>query len=178
MAVDFEPRLDSALDRIAEGKPSQAVVADVPEAAELLVVAEELRMLAPAPPPDLAAGRARFLHEAAKVRAPRPIPAFAGSHFRMALAAAVLAVLAIVIGNLVFFQQPSSVSHNPTFTATPTRLSLVPETAPHTTAVLSYPAVRLVPVPMPVPVPDRSKSLSANLISSTQSSSEWRQCRS
>lgn len=178
MAVDFETRLDSALDQIAHGMPSQAVADGDPKVADLLVVAERLQALAPVPAPDLLPGKTRLLQQAAQRRAPRAIQTLNAPRFRLALAVAILALLAIIIGNIVFFQIPAGVVRNPTFTATPTRLSLGREMAPRPLTLLSHPASDLAPAPSPVPVPDRFDSISRDLISSSQSLLELFQCRS
>ena len=72
MSRDFETRLDNALTQLAQGASPDAVLADAPEAANLIAVARELEILAPAPQPRLTDGRRKFLNEAAHlVQSPR-----------------------------------------------------------------------------------------------------------
>lgn len=178
MSVDFEARLDSALNDITKGRSSEQVMRDLPEASDLLVAAARLRALDFAPPPNLAAGKARVMQRAAQMGSPRVNRSILRPRLRLALAVGAFAVFAVLVGNLLFVQLPSSAARNPTFTATPTRVSLAPHISGPSTAVLPQFASSNSPAPAPVPVPDHVAVPTRNLISSSQFISGLCQCRS
>ncbi len=178
MAVDFDTRLDSALNRIAQGTPSQDAASDLPEAADLLAAAERLKELAPVPVPDLSRGKLRFLQEAERMHSPRPARTWGGVRARLVFGVALAAALVLIVANVLFVQLPNNITRDPTLTATPTRLSFLPDPIPGVVHVVPSSASSLSPLPAPVPVPDRTAGLPLNLISSSQSFSESCQCRS
>ncbi|MCL4395238.1 MAG: hypothetical protein M1482_10635 [Chloroflexi bacterium] len=138
---DFETGLDQAL--------AEALAADLPvpdtatngEAGELVRVALRLQKLAPSPVPRLEKGRRRFLAEAGRLE--RQSAGLRGAlrlgMFRPAFAIVSLAVALVLIGGAVFSagsilaglstppaKQALTPTTNPSFTATPTQISLAP----------------------------------------------------
>ncbi len=126
-SVDFETKLDEALKHLTKGMSDQAS-RQMPEASDLINVAQRLQALRSAPQPDLNPGRERFMTEAARlgvsprkqtpaVRAlPRPILAF-------------LTAFILLAGGTVFVAVRTSMSASantpspttsPTLTGTPT----------------------------------------------------------
>ncbi len=161
---DFESRLDDALNPLALDAPVDNLNASEPDMAELVRVAHHLQMLAPTPEPQLADGRRRFLHQAARRlehssgftnwlgrAAHRPARAFA----------VVVVVIVFAASAMLVFSQSnpalqitSTQTLAPTFTATPTKVSLAPTGAIAKAPHLSIDSRHLrVPAPQPVPVP-------------------------
>ncbi len=148
---DFDTQLDDALTRLVQGAPIDALERDVPEAADLLAVAQRMQLLKPTPEPRLAPGRARFLREAAGLDRPRVInwigrPA-------LALAAIVLLVLAVsvmFVGAMPGFATPSL---TPTYTATPTNASPSPVQRSYLAPVHAVSAPPHLPAAVPAPAP-------------------------
>ncbi len=66
-SLDYESKLDEALSYLAKGTVDDAR-RSMPDAAELIEVAQSLRRLQAAPVPRLAQGRERLLSEAAHRR--------------------------------------------------------------------------------------------------------------
>jgi hypothetical protein len=162
MSRDFETRLDNALTQLANGASPDAVLADAPEAANLIAVARELQILAPTPPPRLAQGRRRFLNEVAYLIQPprsfqrviaRPVQTFG---FAAALVLLVLGVLMIAETSLFVGHIPavssSTLTISPTHLTTPTRTTAVPMNlapfAPTLATHLNSPQPKPVPTPM------------------------------
>ena len=142
-ANDFETKLDEALSQLAEdGSPEQLGVYSS-ETGELLQVARRLRVLAPAPMPNLAKGRHAFMVQAARLGA-QPASASRWSrqlHPRRPLVLAGSAVLVLIVGVMVALTASSFVAGiqavptwwssstptmHPTYTATPTQISMAP----------------------------------------------------
>ncbi|MCI0475930.1 MAG: hypothetical protein L0Y55_06755 [Anaerolineales bacterium] len=160
MSRDFETRLDDALTQLANGVSVD--LADVPESANLIAVARELQILAPAPQPRLAEGRCRFLNAAARlVQPPRlfdRVLAYPARAFGFAAVLVLIVVGALLIAEMSFFASnvPAASSltltMSPTHLTTPTRttaapLNLVPS-APTLAAQLDSPQPKPVPTPM------------------------------
>jgi len=162
MSRDFETRLDNALTQLAQGESPDAVLADAPEAANLIAVARELQILALAPQPRLAEGRRRFLNEAARLiqpprflgRAlPRPIQTFG-----IAAVFVLLMFGVLLIAETNFFASgvpgasSSTLTMSPTHLTTPTRTTAVPmNLAPFAPTLVTHFAN--LPQPKPVPTP-------------------------
>lgn len=150
---DFETELDDALTQLAHGTPIDALKRDVPEAANLLSVAQRLQLLEPTPEPRLAAGRARLMRQAAERARPRESfgwfrrPVFA----LVAIVLVVLAVSMMFVGAVPGFATPVM---TPTYTATPTNAaSPSPNQHTLTVPVFAHSAPTHVPMPAPAPVP-------------------------
>ena len=140
---DFETKLDEALNQFAGGDSSEQITACIPETDELLQVARRLRVLAPAPMPNLANGRRVFLTEAAVLGAkpasahrwpwqpsPRRVLAFAGSAVFVLLVGVMITFTAgsllARIPDVPAWWSSSTPTMHPTYTATPTQISLAP----------------------------------------------------
>jgi hypothetical protein len=162
MSRDFETRLDNALAQLDQGASPDAVLADVPEAANLITVARELQMLAPAPQPRLAEGRRRFLNEVARLIQP---PHFWGRVLSCPIQifgiAAVLVLLmfgVLLIAETNFFignvpgAGSSTLTMSPTYLTTPTRMTAVPMNLAPFAPTLEIHLANL-PQPKPVPTP-------------------------
>lgn len=156
-SLDHESKLDEALKQMAEGKSDDAVCS-MPEAADLIKVAERLRLLKPAPEPRLAPGRDRFMSEAARLLAPagaRPLhrrwlprPALAFLTAFILLASGMLFVtMKASLGNWSNTPSPTT---SPTLTGTPTNAAFgKTEGIP----VLPTRANRSIEMSRPEPVP-------------------------
>ncbi len=150
--VDFETKLDDALTRLAQGAPVETVKRDVPEAADLIAVAQRLQLLEPTPEPHLAAGRARLLQQAAEPERPR---VSFGWIRRPVLALAAL-IIVLVAASMMFvgatpgFATPSL---TPTYTATPTNTMPSPSQHTFTAPVFAISAPPGAPDPAPAPAP-------------------------
>jgi hypothetical protein len=126
-SLDYESKLDEALKYLAEGKSDDAI-RSMPEAADLIKVAERLQLLKSAPEPHLAQGRDRFMSEAARLRAPvgarpslrrwlpRPVLAFL-TVFILLASGMVFVTMRASMGNWSNTPNPTS---SPTLTGTPT----------------------------------------------------------
>ena len=144
MTLDnFDTRLDEALSQLADGDSSKALAERNPETDDLLQVARRLRVLAPAPIPDLARGRRAFLAQAAHLDtqsavtrhwswrpSPRRVLAFAGSAVLVLLVGVMITLTAgsFVAGiqGVPAWWSSSTPTTRPTYTATPTQISLAP----------------------------------------------------
>ncbi len=161
---DFESRLDIALKQMAIDTPVENPSGSEPETAELIRVAQHLQILAPAPTPQLADGRRRFLNEAARQldQSGNISNWFGRVAHRPALAFAMILVLLVFAASamMVFSQTNPALpmtwtqTAEPTLTATPTKTSLSPD---GTSAVDQYPSISSrdphLPSPQPVPAP-------------------------
>jgi hypothetical protein len=140
---DFDASLDEALSQLTKGTSSEPLTRRVPEMEDLLQVARRLPVLAPAPMPNLAKGRQEFLREAARLSAqpagtrrwpwgasPRRVLVLAGSTVLVLIVGVMmtLAASSLLAGipgapALWFSSTPTT---QPTYTATPTQISLAP----------------------------------------------------
>jgi hypothetical protein len=176
MSGDFEGKLDEALSRLTNGEPLAEIAERVPDAADLLHMAQRIQILSPAPLPNLAAGRSKFLIEAARVNARQPnlgrtrrqmIP-------RRALALASIAVFVLIVGgtialaagaNLAGFPGApawwlsSTPTMRPTYTATPTQIPLAPIDANQFQSSLGQANWSRAPLPSPNPAPQAEMSV-------------------
>jgi hypothetical protein len=161
---DFESRLDDVLQTALDA-PVDNLNASEPDVAELVQVAQHLQILAPAPAPQLANSRRRFLNEAARRLEQRGgfsnwlgravhRPAWA---FAMVLVVIVFAASAMMVfsQSAPALQITSTQTMAATFTATPTKISLAPYSMIANESHLSMNSRQLVhmPEPQPVPVP-------------------------
>ncbi len=176
-SLDFETKLDEALRNVAEGKSDDAL-RQMPEAADLIKVAQRIQLLKPAPEPHLAQGRERVLAEAARLH----IPARTRTSLWRLLPRPALAFLTAFIlfaGGLVFvsmrvsmgdWSNTPSATVSPTLTGTPTntafgRMNSIPM-AP-TRANQSTGMSRPEPAPTPNPPQGRQPSAKITIL-------EWR----
>ncbi len=123
---DFETKLDRALAHLAEGKADDGL-RDMPEATDLIKVAQRLQILKLSPEPRLAEGRQRFMSEAARhspARARSPLPRLLARPVLAFLTAFILFASGMIfmsmrasMGDLSYTPSPSS---SPTLTRTPT----------------------------------------------------------
>ena len=161
---DLESRLDDALKQMALDSPLEDLNGSEPDTAELVRVAQRLQILAPVPVPQLADGRRRFLNEAARRFEPRAgfLSWFGRVAHRPALAFAMALVLIIFAASamMVFSQSnpalqiTSTQTLAPTFTATPTKISLAPDGASIVEPQSATDSRHLhLPEPQPVPAP-------------------------
>jgi hypothetical protein len=164
-SLDFETKLDEALRHLAEGKPDDAVHS-MPEAADLIKVAQRIQLLKPAPEPRLAQGRERLLSEAARLRAPaRARPSLLRLFPRPVLA--FLTAFILLASGLVFVSMRESMRDwsntpsptvSPTLTGTPTNtafgridsIPVVPTRSNQETGMSR-------PEPAPTPSPPRGR---------------------
>lgn len=126
-SLDFETKLDNALRHLAEGRSDDAL-REMPEASDLINVAQQLELLKPAPEPHLAKGRERFMAEAARIAAParsraparhmlpRPMLAFLTAFILLAGGM----VLVTVRTSMADWANTPSPTVSPTLTGTPT----------------------------------------------------------
>ena len=161
MSRNFETRLDDALTQLATGATLDAELADVPEVANLIIVARELQILAPAPQPRLAEGRRKFLNEAARmVQPPRvferamtpPARVFGFAVVLMLLVVGVWLVMetSTFVGN-VPGASSSTLTMSPTHFTTPTGTTATPmNLAPFAPTLVTH---LNPPQPKPVPIP-------------------------
>lgn len=167
-ASNFDSKLDDALNRLGQGVSAEPGVLDVPEIAELVSVARQVTVLAPAPPFHIAEGRLFFLNEAERVVAQRsrsrwrwgsiePRPIWLASIAVILLLTGAAFTLMMMSGRLDF-QSPAVPSiatpiMSPTYTATPTRM------ARKSTDSIPLPVVEIsigqlcAPQPEPIPAP-------------------------
>ena len=162
MSRDFETLLDNALIQLANSVLPDAALADAPEVANLVAVARELQILAPAPQPRLAEGRRRFLNQAARLDLPRrvfervvarPIRAFG-----FAAALVLIVIGALLIAETSFFAgnvpavSSLTLTMSPTHLTTPTRTTAAPMNfapfAPTQATHLNLPQPKPVPTPI------------------------------
>jgi hypothetical protein len=140
---DFDTKLDEALSQLATGDDSKLPARGVPETKDLVLVARRLHVLAPAPMPNLANGRLKFLAQAVRVGAqpgstrrwplqpnPRLVLAFAGSAVMVLIVGVIITLIAssLVAGiaGAPGWWFSSTPTLRPTYTATPTQISLAP----------------------------------------------------
>lgn len=176
MSRDFEEKLDEALSRLTTGEPLAEIAERVPDAADLLYVAQRIQILSPAPLPNLAAGRSKFLIEAARVNTSQPIPHRTRRQMipRRALALASIAVFVLIVGGTIalaagsilpgFSGTPvwwlsSTPTMRPTFTATPTQISLAPFDGDQFRPSLARENDPRAPLPVPNPAPQAAMSV-------------------
>lgn len=126
-SLDYETRLDNALQKLAQGRSDDAL-REMPEASDLINVAHQLQSLEPAPEPHLAEGRARFMAEAARLGAPAR-PRSAARHWVPRPMLAFLTAFILLAGGMVFITVRTSMADwantpsptmSPTLTGTPT----------------------------------------------------------
>jgi hypothetical protein len=161
---DFESRLDDVLQAALDA-PVDNLNASEPDNAELIRVAQHLEILAPTPEPRLADGRRRFLNEAARrlEQRGRFTNWFGRAVHRPAwVFAMVLVVIVFAASAMMVFSQSnpalqitSTQTMAATFTATPTKISLAPNSVIANESHLSMNSRQIVhmPEPQPVPVP-------------------------
>ena len=161
---DFESRLDDALKQITFDAPFENLNGSELDTAELVQVAQRLQILAPAPAPRLTDGRRRFLNQAARsLDQSKSISDWVRrvAH-RPALAVAIVLVLIVFAASamMVFSQSSpalqitSTQTSAPTFTATPTKISLAPDDARAGEPQSATDSHHLrIPEPQPVPAP-------------------------
>ncbi len=148
--LDFESKLDEVLTRLAHGAPVDDLKREVPQAGDLLDVAQRLQLLEPTPEPHLGAGRARLLRQAADSR-PQPSQWLRRPVF--ALAAIILLVIAasmMFVDAMPGFATPST---TPTYTATPTTAAPSPVQHTFVAPAFAISVPRRLPLPAPTPVP-------------------------
>lgn len=140
---DFDTKLDEALSRLAENDASEQRAQGIPETQDLVLVARRLRVLAPAPMPNLANGRIKVLSYAAHLGAqpdntrrwplqltPHRVLAFASSAVIVLVVGVIITLiassLAAGIPSAPVWWFSSTPTMRPTYTATPTQISLAP----------------------------------------------------
>jgi hypothetical protein len=146
---DVDRELNEAIGRLTAGESLASIHQAYPEAAELAQVAYRLQALLPAPTPDLAAGRRRFLSEAVQPTPRRSsIVLLFGQMWARPVLAAILVALMLATGSAVvmtvsgLFRRPT-----PTLTISPTP-SITPATpsaTPSLTPTLPAPTLTLTP---------------------------------
>ncbi len=178
-SLDFETELDEALKHLAKGRSDQAL-REMPEASDLINVAQRLQSLRHAPEPDLARGRERFMVEAQRLGIspqkrtvaprvlPRPFVAF-------------LTAFILLVGGMLFIAVRTSMSAwantpspttSPTLTGTPTnaafgRSEQLPALPTRTNAEHSARMKQPEPAPTPRALRVAPKSLETIIL-------EWR----
>jgi hypothetical protein len=165
MSRDSETSLDNVLTQLVNGALPDAAfaqVADAPQVAQLVALVRELQMLAPTPQPRLAAGRRRFLNEAARRTQPSCVFGRAGARplrvfgFAVALVALVFGVLMLAetspLGERIPVASSSTLTTSPTHMITPTGTTAVPGSLAPIAPTLVTRWANL-PHPKPVPTP-------------------------
>ncbi len=162
-SLDYESKLDEALRYLADGK-SEDALRKMPEAADLINVAQRLQLLKAAPEPRLGQGRERLLSEAARLRAaaaarpllcrwlPRPVLAFLIAFILLA-SGLVFVTMRVSMGNWLNTPNPTV---SPTLTGTPTNAALRSiDSIPMAPTRANQWSGMSRPVPAPTPNPPR-----------------------
>lgn len=170
-SLDFKTKLDEALRYLAEGKSDDAL-RKMPEAADLIKVAQRLQLLKPAPEPSLAQGRERFMSEASRLRAPararpslwrllpRPVLAFLTAFILLA-SGLVFVGMRVSMGD---WSNTPSPTVSPTLTGTPTNAAFGKmDSIPVAPTRSNQRAGMSRPEPAPTPNPPRGRQPSVKI---------------
>ena len=171
---DFDAKLDEALSQLARSDAPRQLSWDIPEFEELVLAARRLHTLAPAPIPNLEEGRNKFLAQAAHFgaqtgRAPRwppqPSPgrlvAFAASAVMVLVVGMIITLIAtsfaVGIPGASGWWFSSTPTMRPTYTATPTQISLAPVGSIRSGWISDIDSRHFLPPPNPAPQAEASR---------------------
>ncbi len=171
---DFETRLDDTLTKFVQDKSRDTAISQVPDAADLISLADHLQILTPAPEPRLAEGRRKFLNEAARLQDSRAVQ-------RRVLSLAFASVIVLIVGSLLVIIATTGLGFqaNPTLQATlmPTQapaLSATPKSARSQNYAAPENANNALSAvqphaPTPVPTPASLRTTSPQILAMTWS---------